>query len=121
MKQSSILVVILGLLALSNPVNADEHTSESAAANDRMEAFREAKYGMFIHWGLYAILNTAAAASATLAPKVATLGKVLSGAGYKTAQFGKLEAGIPLEKGTALCRADAPLVSRRGQNKGVER
>jgi alpha-L-fucosidase len=55
MKQLSILVVILGLLALSNPVNAAENTSALAAANDRMEAFREAKFGMFIHWGLYAI------------------------------------------------------------------
>jgi alpha-L-fucosidase len=55
MKQLSILAVILGLLALSNPVNADQNTSEPAAANDRMEAFREAKFGMFIHWGLYAI------------------------------------------------------------------
>jgi len=55
MKQLSILAVILGLLALSNPVNADQNTSEPAAANDRMETFREAKFGMFIHWGLYAI------------------------------------------------------------------
>jgi uncharacterized sulfatase len=32
-------------------------------------------------------------------PKVATLGRVLKQAGYKTAQFGKLEAGIPMPPG----------------------
>lgn len=32
-------------------------------------------------------------------PKLPTLGQVMKQAGYKTAQFGKLEAGIPLPKG----------------------
>jgi arylsulfatase A len=32
-------------------------------------------------------------------PKLPTLGQVLKTAGYKTAQFGKLEAGIPLPAG----------------------
>jgi uncharacterized sulfatase len=32
-------------------------------------------------------------------PTVPTLGRVMKKAGYKTAQFGKLEAGIPLPKG----------------------
>jgi arylsulfatase A-like enzyme len=32
-------------------------------------------------------------------PKLPTLGQVMKKAGYKTAQFGKLEAGIPLPKG----------------------
>jgi arylsulfatase A len=32
-------------------------------------------------------------------PKLPTLGQVMKSAGYKTAQFGKLEAGIPLPKG----------------------
>jgi uncharacterized sulfatase len=32
-------------------------------------------------------------------PKLPTLGQVMKAAGYKTAQFGKLEAGIPLPKG----------------------
>jgi len=32
-------------------------------------------------------------------PKVPTLGQVMKKAGYKTAQFGKLEAGLPLPKG----------------------
>jgi arylsulfatase A-like enzyme len=32
-------------------------------------------------------------------PKVATLGQVLKRAGYKTAQFGKLESGIPMAPG----------------------
>jgi len=31
-------------------------------------------------------------------PKLPTLGRVMKDAGYKTAQFGKLEAGIPLKK-----------------------
>ena len=32
-------------------------------------------------------------------PKLPTLGRVMKKAGYRTAQFGKLEAGIPLPKG----------------------
>lgn len=32
-------------------------------------------------------------------PRLPTLGQVMKNAGYKTAQFGKLEAGIPLPKG----------------------
>lgn len=32
-------------------------------------------------------------------PKVPTLGRVIRDAGYRTAQFGKLEAGIPMEPG----------------------
>jgi arylsulfatase A len=32
-------------------------------------------------------------------PKLPTLGRVMKNAGYKTAQFGKLEAGIPMPKG----------------------
>jgi arylsulfatase A-like enzyme len=32
-------------------------------------------------------------------PEVTTLGQVLKGAGYRTAQFGKLEAGIPMPAG----------------------
>jgi arylsulfatase A-like enzyme len=32
-------------------------------------------------------------------PKLPTIGQVMKKAGYKTAQFGKLEAGIPLPKG----------------------
>jgi arylsulfatase A-like enzyme len=32
-------------------------------------------------------------------PKVTTLGQVLKNAGYRTAQFGKLEAGIPMQPG----------------------
>lgn len=32
-------------------------------------------------------------------PKLPTLGRVMKDAGYKTAQFGKLEAGIPMAKG----------------------
>ena len=32
-------------------------------------------------------------------PKLPTIGRVMKNAGYKTAQFGKLEAGIPMEEG----------------------
>jgi len=32
-------------------------------------------------------------------PKLPTLGRVMKDAGYKTAQFGKLEVGIPMEEG----------------------
>ena len=32
-------------------------------------------------------------------PKIPTIGRVMKDAGYKTAQFGKLEAGIPMKEG----------------------
>jgi alpha-L-fucosidase len=51
-KRFSIFIAGLGLLALSAARNAN---AETAVPNDRMKAFREAKFGMFIHWGLYAI------------------------------------------------------------------
>jgi len=42
---------LLGLFLLSNPVNAQNTT----AASDKMEWFEDAKLGIFIHWGIYAV------------------------------------------------------------------
>jgi alpha-L-fucosidase len=47
-----------GVVGLARPLGAAVQTeqSESAAGSmDRLRWFREAKFGMFIHWGLYAI------------------------------------------------------------------
>lgn len=39
----------------SHPVPAIQDTESQEQKNDRMQWFREARFGMFIHWGLYAI------------------------------------------------------------------
>src|SRR5580698_9685265 len=39
----------------AHPVPAIQDTESSAQKNERMQWFREARFGMFIHWGLYAI------------------------------------------------------------------
>jgi alpha-L-fucosidase len=38
-----------------HPVPSIQDTETSAQKNERMKRFREARFGMFIHWGLYAI------------------------------------------------------------------
>ncbi len=52
-------VVALGafiLWSLSLPATAQEYLRESRSKNDaRMEWWREARFGLFIHWGLYSI------------------------------------------------------------------
>jgi len=57
--------IILTVLALSlvaplaqaaEPANPDPHATETPAQRDaRMQWWREARFGMFIHWGLYSI------------------------------------------------------------------
>jgi len=42
-------------LAVSLPAPAPRPASADPAREKRLEWFREAKYGLFIHWGLYAI------------------------------------------------------------------
>ena len=38
------------------PVRAQDYTKETAAQRDaRMAWWRDARFGMFIHWGLYAV------------------------------------------------------------------
>src|ERR1035438_10298847 len=46
----SIAVAIIALIAAAQPPQA-----AFSAQDDRMQWFREAKFGLFIHWGLYAI------------------------------------------------------------------
>jgi alpha-L-fucosidase len=50
-------VALLALLAQAGPVRAgDAPAAETKAQRDqRMKWWREAKFGMFVHWGLYAI------------------------------------------------------------------
>lgn len=57
MKTNAFLVVILaGLMISCNPKKTEDYLSETPEQKDqRMEWFREARFGMFIHWGLYAI------------------------------------------------------------------
>ena len=38
-----------------HPVPSIQDAETSALKNERMNRFREARFGMFIHWGLYAI------------------------------------------------------------------
>ncbi len=54
----TILPIVLGLATTLSgaPVSADPHAGESPTQRDaRMAWWREAKFGMFIHWGIYAV------------------------------------------------------------------
>src|SRR5262245_39318680 len=47
---------LLVLAVLASPLRAAAQSAESPEAREkRLAWFREAKYGLFIHWGLYAI------------------------------------------------------------------
>src|ERR1700730_5641159 len=48
-------VVIAGLTVLSGGAQTPAPRPSDPAREKRLEWFRDAKYGMFIHWGLYAI------------------------------------------------------------------
>ncbi|MEE9601663.1 MAG: alpha-L-fucosidase, partial [Thermoguttaceae bacterium] len=52
------LVLLMGLFALTGPLSAEESRlpRETSPERDaRMQWWRDARFGMFIHWGLYAI------------------------------------------------------------------
>lgn len=51
-----LAAVVLGLAVVGSPAKAEDLWKETAAERDaRMEWWRDARFGMFIHWGLYAI------------------------------------------------------------------
>ena len=50
---SHVLVVACIMAAFAGPVYAED----AAASADRMQWWREARFGMFIHWGLYSVLG----------------------------------------------------------------
>jgi alpha-L-fucosidase len=59
-KHSKLLLALLTAAAITNPITAaespDPYANETVAQRDaRMEWFREARFGMFIHWGVYAV------------------------------------------------------------------
>ena len=51
------LALAVAALALSLPLSSQSPSPKppDPAKEKRLEWFREAKYGLFIHWGLYAI------------------------------------------------------------------
>jgi len=51
----SILLAGLVTLSLVFPVVAQEQAETKEQRDERMKWFREAKFGLFIHWGLYAV------------------------------------------------------------------
>jgi alpha-L-fucosidase len=50
-----IVVCLLSLLGLALPAQTAAPRPPDPAREKRLEWFRDAKYGLFIHWGLYAI------------------------------------------------------------------
>ena len=52
---SLIVISLLSLLALAGNAQTPTPRAPDPAREKRLEWFREAKYGLFIHWGLYAI------------------------------------------------------------------
>jgi alpha-L-fucosidase len=55
MKQLAVVFAALALLAGQPGAQAPRATPADPAKEKRLEWFREAKYGLFIHWGLYAL------------------------------------------------------------------
>ena len=51
----NLIVSVLSLVALTLSAQTPAPRSADPAREKRLEWFREAKYGLFIHWGLYAI------------------------------------------------------------------
>ncbi len=51
-----VVVFLFGVFACEKQEPPKNYLNESQVEKDaRMEWFREARFGMFIHWGLYAI------------------------------------------------------------------
>ena len=46
---------IVSLILFATLWSVSLQAAEPAGANDRLEWFREAKFGMFIHWGIYSV------------------------------------------------------------------
>ncbi|MEI6179037.1 MAG: alpha-L-fucosidase, partial [Verrucomicrobiota bacterium] len=50
------LAAIATLTSMAAPMSGDPYANETPAQRDaRMAWWREAKFGMFIHWGIYAV------------------------------------------------------------------
>jgi len=52
-----LFMFLVGILVVTVPANSKTHLIEDKkdAKNERMSWWRDARFGMFIHWGLYAI------------------------------------------------------------------
>ena len=52
-----LFVFLIGIVATTIPANSKAHFTENkkSSKSERMSWWREARFGMFIHWGLYAI------------------------------------------------------------------
>ena len=52
-----LFVFLIGIVAATIPANSKAHLTENKKSlkSERMSWWREARFGMFIHWGLYAI------------------------------------------------------------------
>lgn len=48
-------VLIFSLLCLSTHSFAQKYADKKPTGADKMEWWKDAKFGMFIHWGLYAV------------------------------------------------------------------
>jgi alpha-L-fucosidase len=55
--KSFLFVFLIGIVATTIPANSKAHLTENKKSlkSERMSWWREARFGMFIHWGLYAI------------------------------------------------------------------
>lgn len=53
MKKISCLLSISLIIAISIPVNSDTYSETKAQRDARMQWWRQARFGMFVHWGLY--------------------------------------------------------------------
>ena len=55
MKKTLLLLTLIGAALLPGRISAGEASENKEQRNARMGWWREAKFGMFIHWGVYAV------------------------------------------------------------------
>ncbi|QDS98196.1 alpha-L-fucosidase [Adhaeretor mobilis] len=53
LQQTTLILVCVALFSLVSCCSAQAQTSTSPEREERMEWWREARFGMFVHWGLY--------------------------------------------------------------------
>ena len=55
---ATFIVTIMGCSQITNAVsllNLSKKKAPAHSKNERMKWFREARFGMFIHWGIYSV------------------------------------------------------------------
>ncbi len=79
MKRLSLIGLLAGVVGLTGPGRADpvaDVAVEPAHRDDRMDWWRDARFGLFIHWGLYSTLEGEYAGSTSHAEWIRTTAQI---------------------------------------------